>query len=114
MDMSVSSNPAPAAPTPASPMLVNCVAYGKDGRKLGDVVLDDISNVLQYPDQFIWVGLHEPDEALLGKLRETLSRLPEKPRMMVILRYQEELGPAEIAELLRIPCYCKACLDLGL
>jgi len=51
-------------------MLVNCVAYGKDGRKLGDVVLDDISNVLQYPDQFIWVGLHEPDEALLGKLQE--------------------------------------------
>jgi magnesium transporter len=51
-------------------MLVNCVAYGKDGRKLGDVVLDDISNVLQHPDQFIWVGLHEPDEALLGKLQE--------------------------------------------
>jgi len=51
-------------------MLVNCVAYGKDGRKLGDVVLDDISDVLQNPDQFIWVGLHEPDEALLGKLQE--------------------------------------------
>ncbi len=51
-------------------MLVNCIAYGKDGRKLRDVALDDISEVLQYPDQFIWVGLHEPDETLLGKLQE--------------------------------------------
>jgi RNA polymerase sigma-70 factor, ECF subfamily len=43
------------------------------------------------------------DPALLGKLRQTLSRLPEKQRMMVVLRYQEDLGPAEIAELLRVP-----------
>ena len=76
MDMQVQPSaqanaPAPAPQGgPASPMLVNCIAYGKDGRKLGDVALDDISNVLQYADQFIWVGLHEPDEALLGKLQE--------------------------------------------
>lgn len=43
------------------------------------------------------------DPALLGKLRQTLSALPEKQRMMVVLRYQEELGPAEIAELLCMP-----------
>ena len=55
-------------------------------------------------------GLPEPatesavsDPALLRKLRETLEALPEKQRMMVVLRYQEELGPAEIAELLRMP-----------
>ena len=52
------------------PMLVNCVAYGSDGRKLRDVSLDDISEVLKSPDQFIWVGLHEPDEPLLDKLQE--------------------------------------------
>src|SRR5438445_322207 len=52
------------------PMLVNCVAYGKDGRKARDVTLDDISEVLKNPDQFIWVGLHEPDEPLLAKLQE--------------------------------------------
>lgn len=43
------------------------------------------------------------DPALLGKLRQTLEALPEKQRMVVILRYQEDLGPAEIAELLRMP-----------
>jgi magnesium transporter len=53
-----------------SPMLVNCVAYGKDGRKVRDVSLDEISDVLKDPDQFVWVGLLEPDEPLLLKLQE--------------------------------------------
>jgi RNA polymerase sigma-70 factor (ECF subfamily) len=29
--------------------------------------------------------------------------LPEKPRLVVILRYQEDLEPAEIAQLLEMP-----------
>jgi magnesium transporter len=70
MDVPVRPDSQVHPPAPASPMLVNCVAYGKDGHKLRDLALDDISEVLQYPDQFIWVGLHEPDEALLGKLQE--------------------------------------------
>jgi magnesium transporter len=52
------------------PMLVNCIAYGKDGRKLRDITLDEISDFLKDPDAFVWVGLHEPDEALLEKLQE--------------------------------------------
>ncbi|MBI2681024.1 MAG: sigma-70 family RNA polymerase sigma factor [Candidatus Solibacter usitatus] len=36
----------------------------------------------------------------LGKL---VASLPETPRMIVILRYQEDLEPAEIAELLEMP-----------
>ncbi|HEY8011258.1 MAG TPA: magnesium/cobalt transporter CorA [Rudaea sp.] len=51
-------------------MLINCVAYGKDGRKLRDISVDAISDVLKDPDQFVWVGLLEPDEALLAKLQE--------------------------------------------
>jgi RNA polymerase sigma-70 factor (ECF subfamily) len=39
----------------------------------------------------------------LGKLRQVLVALPVYLRMMVVLRYQEDLGPAEIAELLRMP-----------
>ena len=55
-------------------------------------------------------GLPEPaaqnapaDPLLIGKLQQVLETLPEKQRMVVILRYQEDLGPAEIAELLRMP-----------
>jgi len=51
-------------------MVINCVAYHRDGRRIGDITLDAISDVLEQPDTFVWVGLHEPDEALLEKLQE--------------------------------------------
>jgi len=58
-------------PAPTEPqMLVNCIAYGKDGRKLREITLDEISDFLKDPDTFVWVGLHEPDEVLLEKLQE--------------------------------------------
>jgi magnesium transporter len=49
--------------------IVACVAY-QDGRRVGPVEIDDISEVLKEPDQFIWVGLHEPSEALLARIQE--------------------------------------------
>jgi len=51
-------------------MVVNCVAYHRDGRRVGDITLDAISDVLAEPGTFVWVGLIEPDEALLEKLQE--------------------------------------------
>jgi RNA polymerase sigma-70 factor (ECF subfamily) len=43
------------------------------------------------------------DPLLSERLQKSLATLPEKQRMMVILRYQEGLGPAEIGELLGMP-----------
>ncbi len=51
-------------------MVVNCVAYRFNGQRLGDISLDDISEVLKQPDTFVWVGLLEPDGPLLDKLQE--------------------------------------------
>jgi len=65
--------PAPVtaeAPHPQTPMVVNCVAYSNQGRRVGDITIDEISDVLERPDQFVWVGLHEPDAQLLDKLQE--------------------------------------------
>jgi RNA polymerase sigma-70 factor (ECF subfamily) len=45
--------------------------------------------------------IHDP--MLNGQLQQSLAALPEKQRMIVVLRYQEDLGPAEIAELLQMP-----------
>jgi len=60
-----------AATDAANPaMVVNCVAYAADGRRLGDITIDEISDVLARPDTFVWVGLLEPDEELLEKLQE--------------------------------------------
>ncbi|MCW8806583.1 MAG: magnesium/cobalt transporter CorA [Rhodanobacter sp.] len=64
-------SPPPTAPTTTDqPMVVNCIAYRKDGSRVGDISLDAISDVLAEPDSFVWVGLHEPDETLLEKLQE--------------------------------------------
>lgn len=43
------------------------------------------------------------DPMLLGRLRDTVGTLPEKQRMVVVLRYEEDLGPAEIAEVMDMP-----------
>lgn len=49
--------------------LVNCSAY-TNGRKLRDLTVEEISDVLQDRETFVWVGLHDPDQALLRKMQE--------------------------------------------
>lgn len=60
----------PTDPTCKDPMVVNCVAYSADGRKLRDITIDEISDILETPDQWVWVGLREPTEELLETLRQ--------------------------------------------
>ncbi|MFC4528472.1 magnesium/cobalt transporter CorA [Dyella halodurans] len=67
--MHLTQPPSPKPSTPSS-MVVNCVAYRFNGQRLGDISLDDISEVLKQPDTFVWVGLLEPDGPLLDKLQE--------------------------------------------
>ena len=43
------------------------------------------------------------DPMLSRALAKLVASLPETPRMVVILRYQEDLEPSEIAELLEMP-----------
>lgn len=52
---------------PAS--IINCAAY-KQGHKAQSFPIDDISEVMSQPDTFVWVGLLEPDNALLTKMQE--------------------------------------------
>ena len=44
-----------------------------------------------------------PDPLLQRRLRQLVASLPEKARMVVILRYQEDLTPVEIASVLTMP-----------
>ena len=57
-------------PPTDTPMVVNLAAYDSKGQRLPPITLDQISDVLKQPDTFVWMGLHEPDEALLEKLQE--------------------------------------------
>jgi magnesium transporter len=49
--------------------IVNCAAYA-GGRRVADVRIEDISEVLKEPDRFLWIGLHEPAEDLLRKVQQ--------------------------------------------
>jgi len=43
------------------------------------------------------------DPWMARRLRQVVASLPEKPRLVVILRYQEDMSPEDIAELLGMP-----------
>ena len=68
-DAAMTDSALPVAPVvPAS--VVNCAAYDRDGHRR-DISLDAISDVLALDDgSFVWVGLYEPEDALLDKLQE--------------------------------------------
>ena len=40
------------------------------GRRIGEVPINDISEVLKRPETFVWIGLYEPNEPLLRKIQE--------------------------------------------
>ena len=52
--------------------VVNCSAY-KDGCKVSDIEIKDIRGVLQKPNQFVWIGLHEPTTETLAKFQKELG-----------------------------------------
>lgn len=49
--------------------IINCSVY-RSGRKLDELTIDAISEVLKEDDTFVWVGLLEPDLQLMEKIQE--------------------------------------------
>lgn len=56
-------------------MLVNCVAY-LDGKKLGDIPIEDISDYLAKPGCFVWVALKDVQPEELEKMQEEFDLHP--------------------------------------
>jgi magnesium transporter len=48
--------------------VVNCASY-ENGRRVADVPIADISEVIKDPKLFLWIGLHDPSEALLKQVQ---------------------------------------------
>jgi len=48
--------------------IVNCAAYSQ-GRRVADVELNDVHEVLKATNQFVWIGLHEPSEEILSNVQ---------------------------------------------
>ena len=77
--------------------VVTCAAYAA-GRRVADVALDEIHEVLCREDGFVWIGLYEPDEALLRVVQrefglhdlaiEDAHRAHQRPKLE---QYQDSL-----------------------
>lgn len=48
--------------------IVNCGLY-REGSRVADVNLDEVSASLQKADQFVWIGLHEPTTTMLLRIQ---------------------------------------------
>lgn len=49
--------------------VMRCVAY-QNGVSIGDVSIDDISEVLKQEHTFVWMGLHDENSDLLDKIQQ--------------------------------------------
>ncbi len=49
--------------------VVNSVAYA-DGRRIAQVEIAQVGEVLERPDRFVWIGLEEPGEPLLRQVQK--------------------------------------------
>jgi magnesium transporter len=52
--------------------IINCAAYS-EGRRIADVELENVHDVLKATDQFVWIGLHEPSEEVLKQVQEEFA-----------------------------------------
>ncbi len=52
--------------------IINSAAY-LDGRRIANVPLDKISEVLSHTDQFVWLGMHEPGEDTLQLIQKQFN-----------------------------------------
>jgi RNA polymerase sigma-70 factor, ECF subfamily len=72
-----------------------CIDQARRQKVRPQVSLEDVPEPVSKPT--------ENDLFLSEMLRRVVDTLPEKARMVVILRYQEDLDPAEIAKVLDMP-----------
>jgi magnesium transporter len=49
--------------------IVNCAAYS-GGRRIADIQLSNVHEVLKEANQFVWIGLHEPSEDVLSQVQK--------------------------------------------
>jgi len=72
-----------------------CIDQGRRRKNRRESGLDDMPEPA--------VKASERDPLVMTKLMQSLEMLPEKQRMVVVLRYQEGLDLSEIGELMKMP-----------
>jgi magnesium transporter len=52
--------------------LVDSVVY-RNGKRIGDIPVADIGDAIKQTGTFVWLGLHEPDDAALRNIQQTFA-----------------------------------------
>ncbi len=52
--------------------LVDSVAY-RDGKRIDDIPIAEIGDAIKQAGTFVWLGLHEPDDATLRKIQQAFG-----------------------------------------
>ncbi len=82
--------------------IINCAAYA-EGKRIADVNLSDVHEVLKKENQFVWIGLYEPAEEILTRVQEefNLHELAVEDAHMAHQRPKVELYADSIFVVLR-------------
>jgi len=54
---------------PPLKQIITCAAYSK-GRRVADIELNHVHEVLKEANQFVWIALHEPSEETLARVQQ--------------------------------------------
>jgi RNA polymerase sigma-70 factor (ECF subfamily) len=76
-------------------MTRRCIDWTRRSAQKSRVSLEAVKEPSELP--------RHDDPFVAGQIARAMAHLPERSRMMVVLRYQEDLDPIEIAELLSVP-----------
>lgn len=52
--------------------VINCIAY-QQGKRLNNITINEISEVIKEPDTFIWLGLWQPEDAFMRKIQQEFN-----------------------------------------
>ena len=67
-----STSPSPVPPVRRGPGVVACAFY-RDGQRVRVVAVEEIGGHAGHEGGIVWLGLHEPDEALLSTIQAELG-----------------------------------------
>src|SRR6478672_9632400 len=56
----------------SSRQIINCAAYS-NGKRVSDLELDKVHEILKEHNQFVWIALHEPSEEILEHVKKEFN-----------------------------------------
>lgn len=69
--------------------IVNSVVY-RDGKRIGDIAVNDIGEAIRQAGTFVWLGMHGPDDSQLLRIQQEFGLRELAIEAATALGYQVE------------------------